>query len=63
MNISRQIMEANGVAVELLRPVDFQLAFGVQPDMTQHGWEKDDWPQIYDQVTKADILVLGLRFG
>lgn len=59
MNISRQIMESNGVAVELLRPVDFQLAFGVQPDMTQHGWEKDDWPQIYDQVTKADILVIG----
>lgn len=59
MNISRQIMESNGVAVELLRPVDFQLAFGVQPDMTQHGWEKDDWPQIYDQVKKADILVIG----
>lgn len=59
MSISREIMESNGVAVELLRPVDFQLAFGVQPDMTQHGWEKDDWPRIYDHVTKADILVIG----
>ena len=57
--ISRAIMEKNGIATELLRPVDFQLAFGVQPDMKEHGWERDEWPKILEKVMAADILVLG----
>ena len=28
-------------------------------DMTAHGWEKDDWPTIYEQVKIADIVVIG----
>ncbi|MBF2036455.1 MAG: flavodoxin family protein [Leptolyngbyaceae cyanobacterium T60_A2020_046] len=58
INISKAIMEKNGVAVEVLRPVDFDLAFGVYPDMTEHGWEVDDWPQILQKVMAADILVI-----
>lgn len=27
--------------------------------MTEHGWERDDWPDIFDRVMDADILVLG----
>jgi multimeric flavodoxin WrbA len=27
--------------------------------MTDHGWERDDWPTIFQQVLAADILVLG----
>lgn len=57
--ISKTIMEKNGVAVESLRPVDYDLAFGVYPDMTEHGWAKDDWPEIYEKVKAADILILG----
>ena len=52
-------MEKNGVATELLRPVDHDLAFGVWPDMKEHGWETDDWPGILEKVMAADILVLG----
>ena len=26
--------------------------------MTEHGWERDDWPAIFEQVMAADILVL-----
>ena len=26
--------------------------------MTEHGWEQDDWPTIYEQVTRAHILVI-----
>lgn len=59
MNISKTIMDKNGVAVEMLRPVDFDIAFGVYPDMTTQGWAKDDWPGIYEKVKAADILVLG----
>jgi multimeric flavodoxin WrbA len=57
--VSKAIFEANGVAVEVVRPVDFQIAYGVYPDMTERGWERDDWPQIQQKVMAADILVLG----
>jgi len=30
-------MENNGIAVEVLRPIDFNLATGVYPDMTEQG--------------------------
>jgi multimeric flavodoxin WrbA len=30
----------------------------VWPDMTEHGWERDGWPAIFDSVIAADILVL-----
>ncbi len=56
--ISRAIMETNGVSVEVLRPVDHDIATGVWPDMTGHGWEHDDWPKLYEKVKAADILVL-----
>lgn len=52
------ILEAQGVACEVLRAVDHDIAFGVYPDMTEHGWDTDDWPAIQDEVMAADILVL-----
>ncbi len=55
---SRAIMERHGVAVEVLRPVDLAIADGVYPDMTAHGWDRDDWPPIQQKVLAADILVL-----
>ena len=55
---SRAIMEANGVSVDALRPVDYQIAIGVQPDMTKHGWNRDEWPEIFERVIQADILVI-----
>ncbi len=59
MDISRAIMEKNGVAVEMLRPVDYEIAHGVYPDMTERGWARDDWPEIYEKVRAANILVIG----
>lgn len=56
--ISRAIMEKNRVKVEVLRPVDHAIATGVYPDMREHGWQTDAWPEIYQQVMAADILVL-----
>jgi len=46
IDISSAIMKENGVSVDCLRPVDHQIATGVWPDMTEHGWEIDEWPQI-----------------
>jgi multimeric flavodoxin WrbA len=58
IDISRTIMEKNGVSAEVLRPVDFPIAFGVSPDMTEHGWDEDAWPGLLEKVLAADILVL-----
>jgi multimeric flavodoxin WrbA len=57
--ISQAILEKNGVVVEVLRPVDYDLAFGVYPDMRDRGWERDDWPAIYEKVKAANILIIG----
>jgi multimeric flavodoxin WrbA len=58
IQISRRIMEENGVATELVRPVDLDIAPGVYPDMREHGWERDAWPDLYAKVQAAQILVL-----
>ncbi len=57
-DIAIAIMQRNGVQVETVRAVDLQIATGVYPDMTEHGWERDDWPAIQEKVMAADILVL-----
>ena len=58
IDISRGILEQNSVSVEVVRAVDHDIAYGVWPDMTEQGWERDDWPEIYKKVQAADILVL-----
>lgn len=55
---SREVMTAQGVTTSLVRAVDHDIATGVWPDMTEHGWESDAWPALYEQVMAADILVL-----
>ncbi len=58
IDLSTAIMEKNGVKVDVLRPVDYQIAYGVYSDMTERGWEKDEWPGIYEKVKAADVLVI-----
>lgn len=59
MDRSIAIMRNHGVEVESLRAVDLDLATGVWPDMTEHGWATDTWPDIFKKVLAADILVIG----
>jgi hypothetical protein len=39
VDISRHIMEAHGVQVDVVRAIDHDIATGVWPDMREHGWE------------------------
>jgi hypothetical protein len=55
---SQSIMDKQGVTTEVIRAIDHDIATGVWPDMTEHGWPADDWPRIYQQVLAADILVI-----
>jgi len=58
IQISRDIMEKNGVKTTLIRAVDHNIAPGVYDDMTKQGFKTDHWPKILNQVMEADILVL-----
>ena len=58
VDISAEIMRRQGVTVTELRAVDHDIATGVWPDMTEHGWERDEWPAIFEQVMAAHILVV-----
>ena len=57
--VSRTIMERLGVTVDVVRVVDWDLPPGVYPDMREHGFATDAWPQLYDRVKAADIVILG----
>jgi multimeric flavodoxin WrbA len=56
--ISMDIMRRHGVSAELIRMVDRDIPVGVYQDMTEHGWPSDEWPAIFAEVERADILVL-----
>jgi multimeric flavodoxin WrbA len=59
IKISQGIMEKHGVQTELIRTIDHpDIATGVWPDMREHGWDKDEWPDILKRVMDADILIL-----
>ncbi len=55
---SINIMRHAGIEVETIRAIDHDIATGVYPDMTEHGWERDEWPAIFEKVMASDILVL-----
>ncbi|MDY0255486.1 MAG: NAD(P)H-dependent oxidoreductase [Tenuifilaceae bacterium] len=59
MNLSIKIMENEGVSVDQIRLIDHKVATGVYPDMREHGWEFDEWPELFERLFAADILVIG----
>jgi multimeric flavodoxin WrbA len=58
IDVSRQIMDKHGVDTEVIRAIDHKIATGVYPDMREQGWDYDEWPEIYEKVKQADIVVL-----
>lgn len=59
MEVSARILRSQGVDVDPIRAVDHDIAPGVQPDMREHGWKRDDWPALARRILTADILVIG----
>ncbi len=59
MDVSKAIMKKEKVAVDEIRLVDHDVASGIYPDMREHGWEKDEWPELFKRVIAADILIVG----
>ncbi|WP_436497639.1 flavodoxin family protein [Actinokineospora sp. HUAS TT18] len=58
VDASAGIMTRNGVEVDQFRAIDHDIATGVYPDMTEHGWATDEWPELTTRVMAADILVI-----
>lgn len=58
LRASMNLMESLGVTTELIRLVDHEVASGVYPDMTEQGWERDEWPELFKKVEAADIVVV-----
>lgn len=58
LRASMELMESHGVRTELIRTIDHDVATGVQPDMTEHGWITDEWPALFEKVKAADIVVV-----
>lgn len=59
MEVSMDIMRAEGVTVNYLRFVNHDVPSGIYPDMTEHAYATDEWPELFEQVKDADILVIG----
>lgn len=58
VDLSKSIMEKQGVSVEVIRPIDHKIATGVYPDMREQGWEYDEWPEIWKKVLATNILII-----
>jgi len=59
MSVVRDIMAKSGVATEMVHAATEQIAYGVYPDMTEHGWTQDGWPSLWEKINAANILVIG----
>jgi multimeric flavodoxin WrbA len=59
IEVSKGIMERENVSVEKIRFVDHDVPPGSYPDMTEYGWETDEWPELFKKILAADILIIG----
>ncbi len=59
ISIATHILTGVGARVDVVRVVDHTIPPGVHPDMREHGWDVDDWPDLHHRLVEpADILVL-----
>lgn len=58
LQASVRLMQRLGATAEVIRTIDHDIATGVQPNMREHGWKTDEWPDLFEKVRVADIVVL-----
>ena len=59
LNVSADIMAKAGVQVDHAHMLSHDIPPGVYPDMTEQGFDQDDWPQLWKQIEAAHVLVVG----
>ena len=50
-----QIFSNENVEAEIVRLADYAISYGMDPDMG----DGDEWPQLFEKVKEADILIIG----
>jgi len=59
LDIARRIFDGVGVRLDEVRTVDHEIPHGLWPDMSEHGYDRDDFPAMYrDLVEPADIVII-----
>jgi len=53
------LMKKAEVEVTTVHMVNHIVPPGIYPDMTEHGYDKDEWPELWKTVKEADILIIG----
>jgi len=59
INRSAGILRSQGVNTETIHALDYDIAFGMEKDLSKVSDRKDEWPLIQEKIMEADILVLG----
>lgn len=59
LDVVAEIFRSQGVSLKRHHLSEYRLPPGVYPDMTGHGWARDDWPSLASDLFDADIIVLG----
>ena len=59
IDVSKAIMTKEKVKIDEIRLIDYKVASGVHPDMTEFGWDVDEWPSLSKRILEADILIVG----
>lgn len=59
LDVVGEIMEKHGASVEHVHVAAEDVPPGIYPDMTEHGYASDGWPEIWKRVKQADIIVVG----
>lgn len=57
-DVSMSIMKREGVDVDYIRLVDHVVPHGMGKDMREYEEKEDDWPQLFQRIQDADILVI-----
>lgn len=59
LNAVTNLMNKASVHVSTFHLAEYDIPSGVYPDMTMHGYGRDDWPDLWEQVKDSDILIIG----
>ncbi|MCQ8186610.1 flavodoxin family protein [Parvularcula maris] len=59
LEVSSAIMQKAGAKTEHLHLLEHHVPPGIYPDMREHGFDRDDWPKLWEKIEAADILVVG----
>jgi len=59
LSVAEEIMNKNGIETDHIHLASHTVPFGVYPNMIEHGWDRDDWPALWEKVKSANIIVIG----